>query len=165
MIITIDTWFVDGNMSFKETVWMIEIHPLKNLNDSHKYSLHILQTDSTKSLKKSLESWNLPIVYLINLSLREKKKRTFCSCIPDWLFLLAYMGLVRGRLHHVFPLAETVRRIAVQWRLKQIYSDSSLTVCSLSLPLFLSHTYTHSHTHTHKDSHKQSNTVSWYVLA
>lgn len=62
---------------------MIEIHPLKNLNDSHKYSLHILQTDSTKSLKKSLESWNLPIVYLINLSLREKK--TVFLLLHSWL--------------------------------------------------------------------------------
>ncbi len=59
---------------------MIEIHPLQNLNDSHKYSLHILQRDSTKTLKRSLE---FPIVYLINLSLREKK--TVFLLLHSWL--------------------------------------------------------------------------------
>lgn len=159
-MITIDTWFVDGNVSFKETVRMIEIHPLENLNDSHKYSLHILQRDSTKTLKRSLESWNF-LLFTSLIYHWGRKKLSFCSCIPGWLFLLAYMGLVRERLDHVFPLAETVRRIAVQWRLKQTYSESSVTACSL--PLSLSHTNTLSH--THKDSRKQSNTVSWYVLA
>lgn len=123
----------------KQFEWLKSTHPKSEWQSQN--SLHLLQRESTKTLKRSLESWNFSLFTSL-IYHWGRKKRTFCSCIPDWLFLLAYMGLVRGRLDHVFPLAETVRRTAVQRRLKQTYSESSVTGCSLSL----SPTQTHSHT-------------------